>query len=116
MDRHRDGGRLSGRDAASRVGRLLNPDPSDPSPERLGGTSTLAPARPNVLFVVGSGRSGSTLLDILLGQIPGFFSTGELHSLWWAGIRRWFITALTLPLLIRHGYPIWHRAMTREAA
>jgi hypothetical protein len=36
--------------------------------------------------VVGSGRSGSTLLDILLGQIEGFFSTGELHSLWWAGI------------------------------
>jgi hypothetical protein len=39
-----------------------------------------------VLFVVGSGRSGSTLLDILLGQVDGFFSTGELHSLWWAGI------------------------------
>lgn len=36
--------------------------------------------------MVGSGRSGSTLLDILLGQIEGVFSTGELHSLWWAGI------------------------------
>jgi hypothetical protein len=47
----------------------------------------VAPVRPlNVLFVVGSGRCGSTLLDILLGQIDGFFSTGELHSLWWAGI------------------------------
>jgi hypothetical protein len=46
-----------------------------------------APADPViVLFVVGSGRSGSTLLDILLGQVDGFFSTGELHSLWWAGI------------------------------
>lgn len=35
---------------------------------------------PKVLFVVGKGRSGSTLLDRLLGQLDGFFSIGEL---WW---------------------------------
>ena len=39
-----------------------------------------------VLFIVGSGRSGSTLLDVLVGQLHGFFSTGELHSLWQAGL------------------------------
>jgi hypothetical protein len=36
----------------------------------------------DVVFVVGKGRSGSTLLDMLLGQVPGVFSTGELRYLW----------------------------------
>ncbi len=41
------------------------------------------PAGPvKVLYVLGFGRSGSTLLDILLGELPGFFSAGELQSLW----------------------------------
>ncbi|MBO0727796.1 MAG: sulfotransferase [Acidimicrobiaceae bacterium] len=35
-----------------------------------------------VLYILGFGRSGSTLLDLLLGGIDGFFSTGELQSLW----------------------------------
>src|SRR5262249_52127789 len=35
-----------------------------------------------VLFIAGSGRSGSTLLDMLLGQIKGFCSTGELRFIW----------------------------------
>lgn len=35
-----------------------------------------------VLFIGGTGRSGSTLLDILLGQIDGFCSTGELRFIW----------------------------------
>jgi Sulfotransferase family len=34
-----------------------------------------------VLYIGGSGRSGSTLLDRVLGQIPGFVSTGELNVL-----------------------------------
>lgn len=33
---------------------------------------------PKVLFIVGKGRSGSTLLDICLGELPGFFSLGEV--------------------------------------
>lgn len=38
-----------------------------------------------VLFVMGKGRSGSTLLDNVLGQVPGLFSTGELLHIWdWA--------------------------------
>src|SRR5919106_327280 len=87
MDRDRDSGRLPGRDAAARVGPLLNRVRPGPSPEESGGAGVSAPVDPvTVLFVVGSGRSGSTLLDILLGQVDGFFSTGELHSLWWAGI------------------------------
>src|SRR5215216_4969809 len=35
-----------------------------------------------VLFIAGPGRSGSTLLDLLLGQIEGFYSTGELRLIW----------------------------------
>jgi hypothetical protein len=31
-----------------------------------------------VLFIGGYSRSGSTLLDCMLGQLPGVFSTGEL--------------------------------------
>lgn len=39
-----------------------------------------------VLFIVGCGRSGSTLIDQILGQTPGFCSVGELHTLWTHGL------------------------------
>ena len=35
-----------------------------------------------VLFIAGFGRSGSTLLDNILGGIDGFFSLGELIYIW----------------------------------
>lgn len=35
-----------------------------------------------VIFIGSSGRSGSTLLEMLLGQIPGFFPVGELSNIW----------------------------------
>ncbi|HEY2055105.1 MAG TPA: sulfotransferase [Solirubrobacterales bacterium] len=38
-----------------------------------------------VLFIGGYGRSGSTLLDRVLGQIPGFVSVGELRHLFQEG-------------------------------
>ncbi|MFN8164262.1 MAG: sulfotransferase [Solirubrobacterales bacterium] len=41
---------------------------------------------PIVLFVAGSFRSGSTVLDNLLGQVDGFTSVGELRSLWRNGL------------------------------
>lgn len=41
---------------------------------------------PKVLYVVGKGRSGSTLLDIILGEIEGHFSTGQLKALWSSGL------------------------------
>ncbi len=37
---------------------------------------------PRVLYVAGLGRSGSTLLDRLLGTVPGVFSGGELAEVW----------------------------------
>lgn len=38
-----------------------------------------------VLVVGGWGRCGSTLLDLLLGQVQGFFSAGEVRELWLRG-------------------------------
>ena len=39
-----------------------------------------------VLYIGGLGRSGSTLLDRMLGQLPGFFSAGEIRDLWQRGL------------------------------
>jgi hypothetical protein len=39
-----------------------------------------------VLVIMGWTRSGSTILDNLLGEMDGFFSTGELHYLWKRGL------------------------------
>lgn len=44
-----------------------------------------------VLYVAGTGRSGSTLLGNMLGQVPGFFSGGEMNNLFKRGIiENWF--------------------------
>jgi hypothetical protein len=40
-----------------------------------------------VLYIGGWGRSGSTLLDRVLGQLPGFAAVGELRELWERGVR-----------------------------
>jgi len=37
--------------------------------------------RPSILFIGGSGRSGSTMLDILLNQHPAVSAVGEVHRL-----------------------------------
>ncbi len=39
-----------------------------------------------VLYIAGTGRSGSTLLANILGQIDGFFDGGEIRYLWQRGI------------------------------
>lgn len=39
-----------------------------------------------VLFVLGSGRSGTTILDNVLGELESFFSAGELRYLWQRGL------------------------------
>ncbi len=48
---------------------------SKPSPQKL-------------LFVGGMPRSGSTLLDLMIGQLPGHFDVGELFYMWQAGVLR----------------------------
>lgn len=39
-----------------------------------------------ILYIAGWGRSGTTLLDNVLGQVDGMVSTGELHNLWQRGV------------------------------
>lgn len=39
-----------------------------------------------VLYIAGSGRSGSTILGNLLGQIDGFVHVGELYFIWSHGL------------------------------
>lgn len=41
----------------------------------------------DIIYIGGSGRSGSTLLDRVLGQVPGIVSGGEILDVWRAGIR-----------------------------
>jgi hypothetical protein len=38
--------------------------------------------RIKVIYIAGWGRSGSTLLNSILGQMDGFFSAGELGGMW----------------------------------
>jgi len=48
---------------------------------------TSAVRRPTpVLYIGGLGRSGSTLLDRMLGELPGVTSAGELVHLWQRGV------------------------------
>jgi hypothetical protein len=44
--------------------------------------------RTKVLYLIGWGRSGSTLIDNLVGETKGFFSTGELRNLWQEGLEQ----------------------------
>lgn len=42
---------------------------------------------PRVLFLGGSGRSGSTLIERLTGELPGVCAIGEVVHLWERGVR-----------------------------
>lgn len=44
------------------------------------------PAPVTILYIAGAGRSGSTILDNILGQVGGVASVGELRFLWERGI------------------------------
>lgn len=52
-----------------------------------GAEPSINPDRVKVLFIGGYSRSGSTLLDCMLGQLPGVFSTGELAYIWTHGLQ-----------------------------
>lgn len=47
---------------------------------------TTSPEPIRVLFIGGYGRSGSTLLDRILGETPGIVSLGEVRHLWREGL------------------------------
>jgi hypothetical protein len=39
-----------------------------------------------VLYIGGSGRSGTTVLARIIGQLPGFVALGEINEVWRAGV------------------------------
>jgi hypothetical protein len=59
---------------------------SHPAAEQRIGSTVTAP--PRVLYIGGIGRSGSTLLERLLGQIDGVQTLGETVHLWLRGVKR----------------------------
>lgn len=73
MRNHRPSGPVGDRRSARRALR--------PVGERKPVSSDL----PKVLCIVGEGRSGSTILDQILGQIDGWFSCGEFWYVWHNG-------------------------------
>ncbi len=62
------------------------------------------PGRPRVLVVVGSGRSGSTLLEAALGEVPGVVPLGELVHLPERALRDDELCACGRPF---SGCPFW---------
>jgi hypothetical protein len=47
-----------------------------------------SPSKVSVLYIGGAGRSGSTVLDLMLGELPGFFAAGEIKYIWDRGVLR----------------------------
>ncbi len=66
-----------------------------------------------VLYIIGKGRSGSTLLDNLLGQLDGFFSGGELMRLWSWGLVEGYACGCGLPV---RDCRMWRSVMDTFAA
>lgn len=44
-------------------------------------------AKTKILYIMGNGRSGSTILGNVLNEIEGFFTAGELRQVWEANLR-----------------------------
>jgi hypothetical protein len=66
--------------------------------------------RQKVLFIMGMTRSGSTVLDNVLGEIDGFFSAGEVRLIWKRGVlegRRCGCGLLVLEC------PVWREVLAR---
>lgn len=51
-----------------------------------------------VLYIAGKGRSGSTILDVVLGEAEGFFAAGEVRYLWDLGLGKGFRCGCSRPV------------------
>ncbi|MGH2557088.1 MAG: sulfotransferase [Actinomycetota bacterium] len=63
-----------------------------------------------VVFIAGYARSGSTLLERLLGQIDGFESFGELRHIWFRSFEENQLCGCGRPF---HDCPFWGEVVTR---
>lgn len=73
-----------------RLRRVATDAPSAAPPDTVDGPAERQPAGApvTVLYVAGMPRSGSTLLDLMLGQFVGHCGVGELFYLWRFGMER----------------------------
>ncbi len=71
--------------------------------------STQASDNVSVLYIAGPGRSGSTLLDTMLGQVDGFVSVGELRNLWVRGLKDGWPCGCGVPV---RECPFWSSVLT----
>lgn len=55
--------------------------------ERLNGLDAHASAGVRVIYILGPGRSGSTVVERLLASAPGVKALGEIHCLWRAPLK-----------------------------
>lgn len=62
-----------------------------------------------VVSIVSACRSGSTLLDMLLGSVDGFFSGGELRELWDRGVMQQRRCGCGLPV---SECPVWSEVLS----
>jgi hypothetical protein len=64
------------------------PDRLFPYTPAVGRRNARMNAKPlKIIYIAGAGRSGSTLLSNILGQLPGAVTVGELYYLWERGMR-----------------------------
>ena len=64
----------------------------------------------HVLYLAGSGRSGTTVVNSLLGQLPGCFAAGELRYLWERGVGQDHTCGCGRPF---SQCPVWTAVMKR---
>jgi hypothetical protein len=67
-------------------------------------------ASSHVVYIVGWGRSGSTLVTAILGELKGAFAAGELRLLWSHGVRRRRLCGCGLPI---PECPIWSQVLEK---
>jgi hypothetical protein len=75
--------------------------------------SEVTDSRPRVLLVTGFGRSGTTLVNTVLGSTPGFFAAGEVRFLWERGMIEGRRCGCGEPLA---SCPVWGPVLEKVAA
>ena len=63
-----------------------------------GANGPTAADNPKILFLLGKGRAGGTLLNNVLGQLDGFTAPGELPRLWTWGLTEGWLCGCGVPV------------------
>src|ERR1700684_4694430 len=61
-----------------------------------------------VIYIAGTGRSGSTVLANILGEVEGLFAAGEVRYLWQRGLKEGRLCGCGLPV---RECPVWSRVL-----